>query len=177
MAARVVRLGSLAFCTLAVGAAAPAGAQPIASSTSTQALEASVLADINGVRLAHGLRPLALSPGLSAAARQHSAEMAVHGYFEHSSADGTSFDRRIARYYPIGRFHYWQVGENLVYESPDLGASEAVNMWMHSPPHRANLLSRAWRQIGLSAVHVSSAPGEYEGMPVTIVTADFGLRR
>src|ERR671930_435951 len=177
MAGRVARLVLLVVCALTLGAATPAAADPLGGSSNTQALESGVLANINTIRQARGLRPLALSTGLSAAARQHSTEMATHGYFEHNSANGTSFDRRIARYYPMGGFHYWQVGENLVYECPNLSAGEAVNMWMHSPPHRANLLSRAWREIGLSAVHVSSAPGEYQGMPTTVVTADFGVRR
>jgi uncharacterized protein YkwD len=49
-------------------------------------------------------------------------------------------------------------------------------MWMTSPEHRANLLDRNWREIGLSAVHSASAPGVYHGGAVTIVTADFGVR-
>jgi uncharacterized protein YkwD len=48
---------------------------------------------------------------------------------------------------------------------------------MQSPPHRANLLDRSWREIGVSAIHFDSAPGDYAGGPVTIVTADFGVRR
>jgi hypothetical protein len=39
------------------------------------------------------------------------------------------------------------------------------------------MLSRAWREIGISAIHFDAAPGEYDGQAVTIVTADFGLRR
>jgi uncharacterized protein YkwD len=50
-------------------------------------------------------------------------------------------------------------------------------MWMSSPPHRENLLSRTWLEIGISAVHFDSAPGTYDDGPVTIVTADFGYRR
>jgi uncharacterized protein YkwD len=47
---------------------------------------------------------------------------------------------------------------------------------MNSPPHRANLLSPRWREVGLAAVHVGRAPGVYGGREVTIVTADFGVR-
>ena len=47
---------------------------------------------------------------------------------------------------------------------------------MNSPEHRANLLDRSWREVGLSAVHAASAPGVYGGDEVTIVTADFGFR-
>ena len=49
-------------------------------------------------------------------------------------------------------------------------------MWLESPGHRRVLLTPAWREIGLSAVHTASAPRVYDGLEVTIVTADFGVR-
>ena len=157
--------------------AAPAGAVVSHRAYTVQALESGVLTEINNTRRAHGLSPLRLSPSLSAAARQHSSEMAARGYFSHSSANGGTFDRRIARYYPsVGR-RFWSVGENLLWSSPDVDAAGALRMWMNSPPHRENLLTARWREIGLSAVHVPSAPGAYGGREVTIVTADFGVRR
>ena len=134
------------------------------------------MTDINTFRHSHGLRRLRLSQALTAAARQHSTEMAVRGYFSHSSADGSSFDRRIARYYPMGRGRYWAVGENLLWSSPTVDASGAMRMWKDSPAHRENLLGAVWRDIGVSAVHVLSAAGAYGGHEVTIVTADFGVR-
>jgi uncharacterized protein YkwD len=51
-----------------------------------------------------------------------------------------------------------------------------MRLWIGSPPHRANLLSRQWRQIGISAVAVARAPGVYGRRRVTIITADFGIR-
>jgi hypothetical protein len=39
------------------------------------------------------------------------------------------------------------------------------------------MLTARWRDIGLSAVHLTAAPGTYGGREVTIVTADFGVRR
>jgi uncharacterized protein YkwD len=50
-------------------------------------------------------------------------------------------------------------------------------MWLNSPEHRKILLTARWREIGLAAVHVTSASGTYGGREVTIVTADFGVRR
>ena len=177
MAHRLLRLVAIGTCLLALGpSAAPAVPVPLRHG-STRALEGLVLGQINVVREAHGLRPLAPSIRLSAAARQHSAEMAARGYFDHDSANGSSFDSRIERYYPMGQHRYWSVGENLLYSSPDVDAAGAVSMWMRSPPHRANLLSKTWREIGLSAVHEASAPGAYHGLEVTILTADFGVRR
>jgi uncharacterized protein YkwD len=102
--------------------------------------------------------------------------MAARGYFSHSSANGSTFDRRIAHYYRAVRGRDWSVGENLLWSSPGIAASGALQLWKESPPHRANLLRAAWRDVGIGAVHVSSAPGVYGGHEVTIVTADFGVR-
>ena len=155
---------------------APAGASANRPRAALSTLEQGVLADINTLRRDHGLAPLRLSTALTAAARQHSTEMAARGYFSHNSASGSSFDRRIARYYPVGGTHYWSVGENLLWSSPDVDAGGALNMWWNSPEHRRNMLTARWRDIGISAVHVAAAPGAYGGREVTIVTTDFGVR-
>lgn len=145
--------------------------------SAASALEQGVLANVNSLRRQHGLAPLRLSSKLTAAARLHSAEMAERGYFSHDSANGTSFDKRISRFYSLSGKRYWSVGENLLWSSPDVDAAGALNMWLNSPEHRKILLIGRWREIGLAAVHASSAPGTYGGREVTIVTADFGVRR
>jgi len=137
---------------------------------------ASVLAAINDVRATRSLPPLRVSPQLAAAAAGHSREMGERGYFAHKSSDGTSFWRRIARYYASDGYHSWSVGENLLWSSGSLSAKAAVAMWMKSPPHRRNLLDPRWRQLGLSALRFASAPGPFRGLGVTILTADFGRR-
>jgi uncharacterized protein YkwD len=178
MGSRSVRIVALILVALGLWvAASPAGASSQRPATSLSSLEQGVLSDINTLRKEHGLAPLRLSASLSSAARQHSSEMAARGYFSHSSANGSSFDRRIARYYPMGGNHYWSVGENLLWSSPDVDAAAALNMWWNSPEHRKNMLTARWREIGLSAVHVAAAPGTYGGREVTIVTTDFGVRR
>jgi uncharacterized protein YkwD len=48
---------------------------------------------------------------------------------------------------------------------------------MASPEHRANILDPRWRDLGVSALHVDAAPGVYQGLAVTIVTTDFGVRK
>jgi uncharacterized protein YkwD len=152
---------------------APAAAR---AAVSVSALEAQVLADVNATRRQRGLRPLRFSVALARAADAHSRDMARRGYFSHTSADGAAFWRRVERFYPSAGFRSWSVGENLVWASPDLSSSSALSMWMGSPPHRGNLLNRQWREIGLSAVHVTAAPGVFGGQAVTIVTANFGSR-
>ena len=177
MGSRTIRLVALALTAVGLWVvASPAGATSQRPTTALSTLEQAVLTDINALRREHHLAPLRVSSRLSAAARQHSSEMAARGYFSHTSANGSSFDRRIARYYPMGGSHYWSVGENLLWSSPDVDASGALDMWWNSPEHRKNMLTARWREIGLSAVHVPAAPGTYGGREVTIVTTDFGVR-
>jgi uncharacterized protein YkwD len=166
---------------IAVAGVVPAGAvaataAPNSRVVAVASLESGVLAEMNKIRSSHGLQALHLSTALGSAARQHSQSMATQGYFSHSSADGSEFWKRVKGFYPQGRFGYWSVGENLLWQSPDVDAAGALQMWMASPPHRENLLTARWREVGISAVHATAAPGTYNGLDVTIVTADFGVR-
>ena len=139
-------------------------------------LESQLLGQINVTRGRRGLRALRISSRLAAAANQHSVSMAEKGYFSHNSANGGSFFRRIASFYTYRGYSNWSAGENLLWSSPDVSPAGALRMWMNSPEHRANLLDRSWREIGISAVHEANAPGVYGGDEVTIITADFGFR-
>jgi uncharacterized protein YkwD len=174
-ASQSIALAHLVFGLCVV--VSPAGATAEQPAAAARALELGVLYSMNALRREHGLVPLRLSSGLGAAARQHSTEMASRGYFSHSSVNGSSFDRRVARFYSMGHRHFWSVGENLLWSSPDVDAAKALDMWLNSPLHRKNMLTARWREVGLSAVHVPSAPGTFGGREVTIVTADFGVRR
>jgi uncharacterized protein YkwD len=139
------------------------------------ALERQVFAAINDIRRAHGLAPLRLNPALAVAAGEHSVSMAGHGYFEHSSLDGSPFWKRVAAVYARDGSR-WSVGENIVWASPGLSARKALEVWLASSPHRETLLSPLWREVGLGAVR-AFAGGVYQGRVVTILTADFGARR
>jgi uncharacterized protein YkwD len=171
--------GSAAAVAVLCALAAPATAarSHARNVTGDPGLEQGVLAAINGFRARHHLAPLRLNRNLSAAADTHSLAMARRGFFAHESADGSAFWKRVRRFYSDRGFARWSVGENLLWSSPDVDAAGALQMWLNSPPHRKNLLTPDWREIGLSAVHVSAAPGIFEGRETTILTADFGTRR
>jgi uncharacterized protein YkwD len=176
--APVLRLLWPLACTLALAASAPSpGSARAHAQSAAEGLESSLLVEVNTVRRRHRAAPLRASPGLGAAADAHSEAMARRGFFGHQSADGTPFWKRVRRFYPAARFRQWSVGENLLWSSPDITAREAVQRWLDSGAHRRTLLSGRWREIGLGAVHVRSAPGVFGGGEVTIVTADFGIRR
>jgi uncharacterized protein YkwD len=140
-------------------------------------LEVSLLGKINAVRAARGLVRLRRQAQLAAAAAEHSREMARRGFFDHRSADGSGFAARVRRYYGPAGYRYWSVGETLLWASPTIAPSTAVEKWLQSPPHRSVLLDPRWQELGISAVRVEEAPGSYGGRDATIVTADFGARR
>ena len=170
---------ALAAVLAAAFAASPSGARTHEGRTlaARDDVESGLLVQINALRRQHGLAPLRLNVKLRAAADAHSASMASRGFFSHSSPDGTIFWKRVARFYPQGSAGYWSVGENLLWSSPDVSPAEALRMWLGSPPHRKNLLTARWREIGLSAIHTTAGPGVFNNAPVTVLTADFGVRR
>jgi uncharacterized protein YkwD len=176
MAGSARLLAGLAALIVVLVAASAGSADSHGTVASAAPFRATFLDQMNALRSSRGLARLRLSPALSAAATSHSAEMARVGYFSHDSANGASFSSRIGRFYPLRGFHSWTVGENILWGAPDVAARRAFKLWLASPPHRANLLSPRWREIGLAAVHSTRAPGVYGGRPATVVTADFGAR-
>jgi uncharacterized protein YkwD len=140
-------------------------------------LESRLLLAINSLRRSQGLVPLRPNRALAAAAHQQSVSMAQHGFFAHASFSGMPFWQRVETKYRKPTSGSWEVGENLGWGSPRLSARSALELWLESPPHRKNLLQRDWRELGIGAVHASSAPGVYDGHDVTILTVDFGVRR
>ena len=173
------RLVASAVLTIAVALAASAPA-PVASGALAGprpasvrvvgSLEDGLLREINSLRADRGLGSLRASPGLARAAGAHARSMARLGFFAHVSPDGSSVRDRIARVEPgLARN---AVGEVLLWRSPAPNSSEALAMWLGSPPHRAVLLDPGLRMIGLTAVSAQSAPGVFGGLDVTIVAAD-----
>jgi len=107
------------------------------SLTEANAIERRAFEQTNAVRAQHGLQPFVWDPALCALARDHSANMARVGYFSHSTPDGLRLRDR-AR---AAGIHYQVIAENIAYNMgyEDPGAF-AVERWMTSPGHRANIL-------------------------------------
>ena len=172
-------LAAIAFVWMVVAspAAVAAPAHVEHPTTRAAAFGEEILATLNRVRLANGLIPLRRSSGLTAAARQHSSEMARYGYFAHTSPNWPNVAARIARFYPRAGRASWAVGENLLWSTSDLDAAAALELWLRSPGHRRTILTPRWRELGVGVVRTASAPGVYGGRDVVIITADFGVRR
>jgi uncharacterized protein YkwD len=116
---------------------------------------------INGFRAAHGLRPLRVDPKLARAARSHSRDMLSRGYFGHGP-----FAARMREFGIDAN----PLGENLAWGTGRRGEAGAVlQAWLRSPEHRANLLRRRFRRVGLGM-----PVGPFAGFRYTrMVTADF----
>ncbi|MBV8080240.1 MAG: hypothetical protein JO186_07685 [Actinobacteria bacterium] len=172
-------VGLLAAIVAAVAALSPMqalSATTAGTTSSLASLRAGILVDLNNIRVSHGLVPLKLNAALSAAASQHTSEMLADGYFAHNSYDGTAFWKRIQTFYPSAQYKYWSVGENLLWTGGPLDAQGALEMWMASPEHRANILTPNWRDIGIAVQYESNAPGAFDDYDVTVAATDFGTR-
>ena len=139
-------------------------------------LERELLHELNRVRATHDLQPVRQVPGLRIPAVAHSRAMLELDFFDHASADGTSFDRRLRAHYTNRGWETWSVGETLLATSEGLDAREMVAEWIKSKSHRAIILSPTWRDVGIGAQYAPAPPPTFGGLPTTVVTADFGLR-
>lgn len=152
------------------GACSAAAAHVAVRAATLREASDATLCLLNRVRAEHGLPPLRLNARLDRAAGQHSRDMVRRRYFAHDSLNGTSpFARMFATHY-VPHDASWWLGENIGWGSGGLGQPIAmVRAWMHSPPHRANILSRHFRDIGIGI-----APGAPVGGGGATYTTDFG---
>ena len=119
----------------------------------------------NKMRKKKGLRLLCVHPALTKAARAHSADMIRKDYFGHGSVGA-----RLKRH----GYNWRTYGENIA-GGPGRSASPGniFKRWMNSSGHRANILNRRFREIG-----IGTATGTYKGQKrYTMYTVDFGARR
>lgn len=103
-----------------------------------------LLSSINSVRIANNLPPFALNALLTQAAQGHSEWMASTGQITHDGAGGSRpIDRVLATGYPAVR-----VNEN-IYAGWQATPQTALNWWLGSSPHTANILHPVLREIGI----------------------------
>ena len=141
----------------------PASASAPTATASLVDLEQALLAAVNGARAANGLAALTIDASLETAARSHTQNLLANAAFTHDFVDATGstpFAGWIGRYYRGSC-----AGENLASGSPALGADQAVQLWLDSPGHRANMLSTRFTTIGVA---LQGSNGTW------IATTDFG---
>ena len=111
------------------------------------AIERRAFEQTNQIRVQNGLTPLEWDADICLMARSHSEKMSRLGFFSHVSPDGSRLRDR-ARL--VGIITYKVIGENIAYNQgyEDPGAF-AVERWMASEKHRANILSTEFRAMAI----------------------------
>jgi uncharacterized protein YkwD len=147
---------SLAASATAIAAlvlAAPASAAPTAPEATPllDPAEQHVLERTNALRASVGCGPLTADPAVTAAADQHTAEMASTGTMSHSGADGSS---------PRTRLAAQGVSPLITAENVAFGydADGVVDAWMASPGHRRNLLDCRLQFVGIAEQEGATGP-------------------
>lgn len=116
--------------------------------TNASADEIELLRLINIERTKNGLSELKFNEELLKVARDKAKDMVDNNYFSHNSPTyGSPFD--MMKSYGIT---YKTAGENIAGNSSLQGA---VNAWMNSEGHRANILSNAYNYTGIGIVESS----------------------
>jgi uncharacterized protein YkwD len=190
----VLRKGpGLAIVLALVALLAPAGAQARPEAKTSQngcantnlkptranleLVRAAVLCLHNRERARHGLPRLRENPLLRRAAERHTDNMVSERFFDHTSPSGSTMVERIRRTGYTKRASSWALGENIAWGSGSFATAAQIHRsWMKSAGHRANILQRSFREIGI---------GIESGLPVRLsaaqsgatYTTDFGFRR
>jgi uncharacterized protein YkwD len=140
------------------------GVSAAAPAIATDGFSARVLDLTNAERQRAGLGPLVLNDQLTSAAQGYSQVLASSGCFQHTCGPVPDFADRDGQ---AGYTGWISIGENIAagYASPE----EVVAGWMASPPHRANILSASFTEIGVGVVTGGGQLGTYWA-------AEFGSR-
>jgi uncharacterized protein YkwD len=153
----------LAFCHLALGQEGKS--QPVARLITSLApvtrpsippavvepnqIEKRAFEQTNLVRAQNGLPPLTWDGDVCRMARIHSESMSRQNYFSHVTPEGLRLRDRAK---VAGISSYVVLGENIAYNQgyDDPGAF-AVERWMASEKHRANILSPEFRAMAIGS--------------------------
>lgn len=123
-----------------------------------------ILTDITNEERAQNDAPALIQNDLLTKAAQLKAEdMANKGYFAHTSPEGKTPWYWFSQ---VG-YHFSSAGENLAVNFFE--SSDVANAWMNSPTHRANIVKKDYKEIGIGI-----ASGTYKGQDTVFVAQLFG---
>ncbi len=115
------------------------------------ALAAEVLRALNAERAAQGLSALRVAAKLDRAAQAHACDNAARRSVSHVSSDGGTLKTRLRKAGYAFRVAAENTGRG--FDS----AARAIDYWMGSPGHRANILLGRARDVGIG-IALSDAP-------------------
>ena len=173
---RLLALAAGAAISLAAAPAAQACqyADAVPSEATGSQLVRGTLCLLNGERGKRRMKKLRLNGRLSEAATRHASDMVRRDYFSHDSANGQSFVDRIKRTGYLQSASSWYVGENLAWGAGERSTARSqLRAWMNSPGHRANILNRRFREVGIG-IALGAPEGRWD--EAATYATEFGLR-
>ncbi|MCX4640552.1 hypothetical protein HEP86_00910 [Streptomyces sp. RPA4-5] len=142
------------------GANTPSGGQA-ATGTAAQFAQ-KVVELVNAQRAQHGCGPLTVDARIQRAAQAHSDDMAARNFYDHVTPEGVDPGTRMTK----AGYSWGSYAEN-IFKSPKDPAT-AVDGWMKSPGHRANILNCSYKDTGVGVNMSGNGPWW---------TQDFGTQR
>lgn len=136
----------------------PPSTQP-PTGTDLASLEQYIFEQTNAERAKVGAKALLSDPSLNTLARSRSEDMVNRNYFDHVTPDGKNvFDMLKAM-----NFSYSTAGENIAMNTypESKSAVSAMQQWMNSSGHKANILNVKYGRIGVGAWKKSATGGLY----------------
>ncbi|WP_327690262.1 CAP domain-containing protein [Streptomyces tubercidicus] len=132
------------------GANTPSGGQ---SATGTAAQFAQKVVElVNAQRAQHGCGPLTVDARIQRAAQAHSDDMAARNFYDHITPEGVDPGTRMTK----AGYSWGSYAEN-IFKSPKDPAT-AVDGWMKSPGHRANILNCSYKETGVGVNMSGNGP-------------------
>ncbi len=127
-----------------------------------------IISEINKIRVANGLQPLAENPKLNIAALLKAQDMIDNDYFNHYSPSGkTPWD-----WFSAAKYNYKYAGENLALNFWD--DKDAVQAWLDSPTHKENILNPNFKETGLAILSGTTSTTKENR---TVVVQMFGTEK
>jgi uncharacterized protein YkwD len=145
--ARLVGAGPINTSPKRINPPVPTSASPTLAEATD--IERRAFEQTNLIRAQNNLPALKWDADVCRMARDHAESMSRQGFFSHTTPDGKRLRDR-ARL--VGILTFSVVAENIAYNQgyEDPGAF-AVERWMLSPKHRANILSSEFRAMAIGS--------------------------
>lgn len=157
-AAATTRAGA----AVSAATASCAGAEAAPNGHNSSIVDAATLCLMNRIRAEHGLRALRRNGALAAVATGQARDMVRGDYFGDQSLTGqTPLARIMASGYSLAPSHVRLLtAQNIGWGTgPNATPAGIVEAWMQSPPHRAIILTAAYRDTGVGVA--PSVPAQF----------------
>lgn len=164
----------LAACVLSGITAGPLVTGANASTTPTlSAFDSRLLYDMNHARAARGIRKLVVVAGTTDVAHHWSCHQAAYLTLAHDLNLLTQLETH-------GSALWTTYGENVGMQSSTYGADHLFRAYMNDPSHRANILDKAYRYVGVWSKRHNGwrfNTVDFVGSPVSSYNYGYGATR